>query len=277
MEIILSKFSGYCYGVKKAVSVADESIDKYEDIYSLGSLIHNKRAVEKLKNKGLKVVDDIEEKNKNIIFRSHGVEKKYYDYANKNNLNVIDTTCIYVKKIHQIVEEKYKEGYKIIIVGSKKHPEVIGINSWCNYKAQFVEEIADTDKLDIDEEKSYAVVFQTTFNIEKYTKIVEILKEKIKNVEIFNTICSATKKRQDFALQLADEVDMMIVIGDTSSSNSKKLYELANEKVKSIFIEDVAELDEKMFDGVQKVGVTAGASTPDFVIDEVIEYLKKIS
>ena len=277
MEIILSKFSGYCYGVKKAVSVADESIDKYEDIYSLGSLIHNKRAVEKLKNKGLKVVDDIEEKNKNIIFRSHGVEKKYYDYANKNNLNVIDTTCIYVKKIHQIVEEKYKDGYEIIIVGSKKHPEVIGINSWSNYKAQFVEEIADTDKLNIDEEKSYAVVFQTTFNIEKYTKIVEILKEKIKNVEIFNTICSATKKRQDFALQLADEVDMMIVIGDTSSSNSKKLYELASEKVKSIFIEDVAELEETMFDGVQRVGVTAGASTPDFVIDEVIEYLKKIS
>jgi 4-hydroxy-3-methylbut-2-enyl diphosphate reductase len=277
MEIILSKFSGYCYGVKKAVSVADESIDKYEDIYSLGSLIHNKRAVEKLKDKGLKVVDDIEEKNKNIIFRSHGVEKKYYDYANKNNLNVIDTTCIYVKKIHQIVEEKYKDGYEIIIVGSKKHPEVIGINSWSNYKAQFVEEIADTDKLNINEEKSYAVVFQTTFNIEKYTKIVEILKEKIKNVEIFNTICNATKKRQDFALQLADEVDMMIVIGDTSSSNSKKLYELANEKVKSIFIEDVAELEEVMFEGVQKVGVTAGASTPDFVIDEVIEYLKKIS
>ena len=277
MEIILSKFSGYCYGVKKAVSLADESIDKYEDIYSLGSLIHNKRAVEKLKNKGLKVVDDIEEKNKNIIFRSHGVEKKYYDYANKNNLNVIDTTCIYVKKIHQIVEEKYKDGYEIIIVGSKKHPEVIGINSWSNYKAQFVEEIADTDKLNIDEEKSYAVVFQTTFNIEKYTKIVEILKEKIKNVEIFNTICSATKKRQDFALQLADEVDMMIVIGDTSSSNSKKLYELANEKVKSIFIEDVTELKEVMFEGVQKLGVTAGASTPDFVIDEVIEYLKKIN
>ena len=277
MEIILSKFSGYCYGVKKAVSVADESIDKYEDIYSLGSLIHNKRAVEKLKNKGLKVVDDIEEKNKNIIFRSHGVEKKYYDYASKNNLNVIDTTCIYVKKIHQIVEEKYKDGYEIIIVGSKKHPEVIGINSWSNYKAQFVEEIADTDKLNIDEEKSYAVVFQTTFNIEKYTKIVEILKEKIKNVEIFNTICSATKKRQDFALQLADEVDMMIVIGDTSSSNSKKLYELANEKVKSIFIEDVTELKEVMFEGVQKLGVTAGASTPDFVIDEVIEYLKKIN
>ncbi|SKC58937.1 4-hydroxy-3-methylbut-2-enyl diphosphate reductase [[Eubacterium] yurii] len=277
MEIILSKFSGYCYGVKKAVSVADESIDKYEDIYSLGSLIHNKRAVEKLQNKGLQIVDDIEEKNKNIIFRSHGVEKKYYDYANKNNLNVIDTTCIYVKKIHQIVEEKYKDGYEIIIVGSKKHPEVIGINSWSNYKAQFVEEIADTDKLNIDEEKSYAVVFQTTFNIEKYTKIVEILKEKIKNVEIFNTICSATKKRQDFALQLADEVDMMIVIGDTSSSNSKKLYELANEKVKSIFIEDVTELKEVMFEGVQKLGVTAGASTPDFVIDEVIEYLKKIN
>ena len=277
MEIILSKFSGYCYGVKKAVSVADESIDKYEDIYSLGSLIHNKRAVEKLKNKGLKVVDDIEEKNKNIIFRSHGVEKKYYDYVSKHNLNVIDTTCIYVKKIHQIVEEKYREGYEIIIVGSKKHPEVIGINSWSNYKAQFVEEIADTDKLNIDDEKSYAVVFQTTFNIEKYTKIVEILKAKIKNVEIFNTICSATKKRQDFALQLADEVDMMIVIGDTSSSNSKKLYELASEKVKSIFIEDVTQLEETMFDGVQRVGVTAGASAPDFVIDEVIEYLKKIS
>ena len=277
MEIILSKFSGYCYGVKKAVSVANESIDKYENIYSLGSLIHNKRAVEKLQNKGLKIVDDIDENNKNVIFRSHGVEKKYYDYATKNNLNVIDTTCIYVKKIHQIVEEKYGEGYEIIIVGSRKHPEVIGINSWSDYKAQFVEDINDIELLNVDEKNRYAVVFQTTFNIEKYTKIVELLKDKIKNVEIFNTICSATKKRQDFALQLAQEVDMMIVIGDTSSSNSKKLYELASEKVKSIFIEDALQLEKTMFKGVQKVGVTAGASTPDFVIEEVIEYLKSIS
>ena len=255
MEIILSKFSGYCYGVKKAVSVANESIDKYENIYSLGSLIHNKRAVEKLQNKGLQIVDDIEEKNKNIIFRSHG----------------------YVKKIHQIVEEKYDEGYEIIIVGSRKHPEVIGINSWSDYKAQFVEDIKDIELLNVDEKSRYAVVFQTTFNIEKYTEIVELLKDKIKNVEIFNTICSATKKRQDFTLQLAQEVEMMIVIGDKSSSNSKKLYELASEKVKSVFIEDALQLEKTMFKGVQKVGVTAGASTPDFVIEEVIEYLKSIS
>lgn len=276
MQIIVSKHSGYCYGVKRAVSMAQESIEKYDDIYSLGSIIHNKKAVEKLTNSGLKVVQDIDEKQKNIIFRSHGVEKKFYKFARENNINIIDTTCTFVKKIHQIVEEQYKKGYKIIIVGSKIHPEVIGINSYADYQAQFVEEETDISNLVISNDDKYSIVFQTTFNIEKYDSIVNKLKEKIKNIDVHNTICNATKKRQDAALELAKNVDMMIVIGDKSSSNSKKLYDIASSKKKSIFIEDVNQLDIDMFKNIKKVGITAGASTPDFVIDEVIEFLNKI-
>lgn len=276
MQIIVSKYSGYCYGVKRAVSMAQESIEKYDDIYSLGSIIHNKKAVEKLTNSGLKVVQDIDKEQENIIFRSHGVEKKFYKFARENNINIIDTTCTFVKKIHQIVEEQYKKGYKIIIVGSKIHPEVIGINSYADYQAQFVEEETDISNLVISNDDKYSIVFQTTFNIEKYDSIVNKLKEKIKNIDVHNTICNATKKRQDAALELAKNVDMMIVIGDKSSSNSKKLYDIASSKKKSIFIEDVNQLDIDMFKNIKKVGITAGASTPDFVIDEVIEFLNKI-
>jgi 4-hydroxy-3-methylbut-2-enyl diphosphate reductase len=276
MQIIVSKYSGYCYGVKRAVSMAQESIEKYDDIYSLGSIIHNKKAVEKLTNSGLKVVQDIDKEQENIIFRSHGVEKKFYKFAQENNINIIDTTCTFVKKIHQIVEEQYKKGYKIIIVGSKIHPEVIGINSYADYQAQFVEEETDISNLVISNDDKYSIVFQTTFNIEKYDSIVNKLKEKIKNIDVHNTICNATKKRQDAALELAENVDMMIVIGDKSSSNSKKLYDIASSKRKSIFIEDVNQLDISMFENIKKVGITAGASTPDFVIDEVIEFLNKI-
>ena len=276
MQIIVSKYSGYCYGVKRAVSMAQESIEKYDDIYSLGSIIHNKKAVEKLTNSGLKVVQDIDKEQENIIFRSHGVEKKFYKFARENNINIIDTTCTFVKKIHQIVEEQYKKGYKIIIVGSKIHPEVIGINSYADYQAQFVEEETDISNLVISNDDKYSIVFQTTFNIEKYDSIVNKLKEKIKNIDVHNTICNATKKRQDAALELAKNVDMMIVIGDKSSSNSKKLYDIASSKKKSIFIEDVNQLDISMFENIKKVGITAGASTPDFVIDEVIEFLNKI-
>ncbi len=276
MQIIVSKYSGYCYGVKRAVSMAQESIEKYDDIYSLGSIIHNKKAVEKLTNSGLKVVQDIDKEQENIIFRSHGVEKKFYKFARENNINIIDTTCTFVKKIHQIVEEQYKKGYKIIIVGSKIHPEVIGINSYADYQAQFVEEEKDISNLVISNDDKYSIVFQTTFNIEKYDSIVNKLKEKIKNIDVHNTICNATKKRQDAALELAKNVDMMIVIGDKSSSNSKKLYDIASSKKKSIFIEDVNQLDIDMFKNIKKAGITAGASTPDFVIDEVIEFLNKI-
>lgn len=276
MQIIVSKYSGYCYGVKRAVSMAKESIEKYDDIYSLGSIIHNKKAVEKLTDNGLKIVQDIDKEQENIIFRSHGVEKKFYKFARENNINIIDTTCTFVKKIHQIVEEQYKKGYKIIIVGSKIHPEVIGINSYADYQAQFVEEETDISNLVISNDDKYSIVFQTTFNIEKYDSIVNKLKEKIKNIDVHNTICNATKKRQDATLELAENVDMMIVIGDKSSSNSKKLYDIASSKRKSIFIEDVNQLDISMFENIKKVGITAGASTPDFVIDEIIEFLNKI-
>lgn len=277
MNIILSKFSGYCYGVKRAISIAQNSIGELGKVYSLGSIIHNKRAVEKLENQGLQIVDDIDKNYKNILFRSHGVEKKFYNFANEHGMNIIDTTCTFVKKIHQIVADKYKSGNEIIIIGNKSHPEVIGINSWCDYTAQFVGDEKYVEKLKIDKNCNYVLVFQTTFNIEKYEEIVSKISEKTENLEIFNTICNATKKRQDAILEISEKVDMIVVIGDKSSSNSKKLYELASSRCKSIFVEDCSELDRSMFENVKNVGITAGASTPDFVIDEVIKYIQDLN
>lgn len=274
MKIIVSKNSGYCYGVKNAIKLAQENVKKNNKLYSLGSIIHNKRAIKKLEENGLITVDRLQMEFKNVIFRSHGVEKKFYEYANDNNIQVIDATCIFVKKIHEIVNENFARNKEIIIVGDKKHPEVIGINSWCEYNAQFIENIDDIEKLTLDASKYYCVVFQTTFNVEKFEKIVSVLKQKIKNIEIFNTICNATQKRQDSAKKMASEVDLVIVIGDKSSSNSKKLFEITRKICESIFIEEVMELKKYDLSGIETVGITAGASTPDFVINEVIEYLE---
>ncbi|TRW28607.1 4-hydroxy-3-methylbut-2-enyl diphosphate reductase [Criibacterium bergeronii] len=277
MEIIVSEHSGYCYGVKKAIDTAMEKMDEKGILYSFGDIIHNKRAIQRLSDDGLIVVNDIKSEYESILFRSHGVEKNIYTLAKQKGVEVIDATCVFVKKIQDTVEQNYQSGKNIIIAGDKNHPEVIGINSRADYTAIFITSAEDVDKLDIDLDKEYILVFQTTFNTQKYETIVDKIKAKYKNITIFNTICSATKKRQDSAVELAKKVDLMIVIGDKKSSNSKKLFELTAKYVKSVFIEDKKELESYDFDGINKAGITAGASTPDFVIEEVIDYIKSIS
>lgn len=276
MNIIISEYSGYCYGVKKAIDTAYNAIEDKNTVYSLGDIIHNKRAVQQLSQKGLRVVDDIGEDFDNILFRSHGVEKKHYDFAQKHGIEIIDTTCVFVKKIQDTVEKSYKDGKKIIIAGDKNHPEVIGINSRCDYTAEFITAGSDIDEIDFDDRHEYILVFQTTFNTEKYEEIISGIKKEDRKITLYNTICNATKKRQDAAVDLSKKVDMMVVIGDKKSSNSKKLFDLTSKYVRSVFIEDIKELEKYDFSCIETIGVTAGASTPDFVIDEVTNYLRNI-
>lgn len=279
MNIKLSKNAGFCFGVKRAMNTAwDEVNGATTDIYALGPLIHNKQAVSKYEEKGLKTVEEIDEipPNQNMIIRSHGVAEKIYTLADEKGLRVIDTTCPFVKKIHNIVNENYKNGYKIIVIGDANHPEVIGINGWCNNEATVIKTVEDVNSLEIDSVSKYCVVAQTTINSLLYNDIIEAISEKLKNVDYNDTICSATKTRQQAARELSQEVECMVVIGGKHSSNTQKLVKVCEEYVPTFAIETKEEIDKEEISKYNNVGITAGASTPDWIIEEVIKYLESL-
>ncbi|MGB5824696.1 MAG: 4-hydroxy-3-methylbut-2-enyl diphosphate reductase [Proteocatella sp.] len=274
MEIKIAKYSGYCFGVKRAMDIAWDELDKKdsaESVYSLGPLIHNNQAMKKYIEKGLSVEDEIGniKKNSTAIVRSHGLPKYFYDKMKEESIKIIDATCPFVKKIQIIVYENYGNGSKIIIIGDKNHPEVIGINGWANNSSIIINSLEDADKLCCNDTEKYIVVVQTTYKLEKYQQIEKILKNRLKKVEFFNTICYATRERQDAARELSRQVDAMIVIGGSSSSNTKKLAEICAENCITFLIETAEELDFKKIENFEKIGISAGASTPDFIIKEV--------
>lgn len=280
MNIKISEKAGFCFGVKRAMGLAwRELCDEHDkQTYALGPLIHNKQAVEKYEERGLITVDDIEEipSDVKMIIRSHGVSKSIYDRAEEKGLDVVDTTCPFVKKIHDIVKENYDNGKKIILIGDKNHPEVIGINGWCKNTAITIKTIEEAEVLELNNDKSYCAVAQTTMNLEVYRKIVEILKTKADDIEFNNTICSSTKARQEAARELASEMDCMIVIGGKHSSNTQKLVGICKEVCPTFAIETRDDLDVEEIKKYENVGITAGASTPDWIIDDIIEYLKSL-
>lgn len=274
MEIRIAKYSGYCFGVKRAMDVALEKLDKKsssESIYSLGPLIHNNQAMKKYVEKGLIVEEEIGniKKNSTAIVRSHGLPKYFYDKMNEESIEIIDATCPFVKKIQIIVNENYEKGSKVIIIGDKNHPEVIGINGWAKDSSIIINSLEDAEKFDYNDNENFIVVVQTTYKLEKYQQIEEILKNRLKKVEFFNTICYATRERQDAARELSKQVDAMIVIGGRSSSNTKKLAEICAENCITFLIETAEELDFKKIENFEIIGISAGASTPDFIIKEV--------
>ena len=217
MEVKIAQNAGFCFGVKRAMKMAwDELENKCEnDTYSLGPLIHNKQAVDKYKEKGLIEKEDLEDipSNSKLIIRSHGVGEKVYTESKSKDMEIVDTTCPFVKKIHDIVKDFSDRGYEIIIIGNAVHPEIIGINGWCNNNAIIINKVEEIDSITFDSTKAYCVVSQTTANLESFNNIVEKLKEKINNLTVKNTICFATKERQLSAIDLAKEVDCMVVIG----------------------------------------------------------------
>lgn len=280
MKIEVSKFNGFCSGVKIAVEKAEKTLNEEKKLYSYGEIIHNKDVINKLNNKGLVVVDDIPTTNDaKLLIRAHGVGKHVFDKIKENNLDVIDATCVKVKKIHKIVEEYKNNGYDIIIVGDKKHPEVLGINGWCNNEASIIDSPEELLNLNIEPNKKYCLVSQTTFNTETFQKILNLIEEKnYSNIEVHNTICLATRKRQEACVELASKCDVMLIIGGKNSSNTKKLYELSKEVCPNTFlIENYKDIPYNYIDKNTIVGVSAGASAPDWIIEEVINMLENLN
>ncbi len=278
MEIIIADNAGFCFGVKRAVDITTtELLNSNSNIYSLGPLIHNPQVVKSFEEKGLKTIDEIEEiKNGRVIIRSHGVSKSIIDKISDMSLDIIDSTCPYVKSVHKRVEEYQNQGYNIVIIGDASHPEIIGINGWCKNQAFIVnslEEARNLSKMD-----KICVVSQTTNTQEKFETLSKIIKEKGNKVEIFNTICNATNLRQESCKEVSSKVDAMIVIGGYHSSNTNKLVEISKKYCKNVYhIETSKELPLQVLSKFNKIGITAGASTPDWIIKEVVETMDNIN
>ncbi|MDO4519393.1 MAG: 4-hydroxy-3-methylbut-2-enyl diphosphate reductase [Eubacteriales bacterium] len=285
MKIKVAETAGFCFGVKRAVDRVYELIEEQsKPIYTLGPIIHNESVVDDLASKGVKVIteDEIDSiKDGVIVIRSHGVGKNVYDHINENHLEYIDVTCPFVLKIHKIVEKESLAGNEIVIIGDENHPEVQGICGWCHGAYTVINNIDDARKYKINPEKKTCVVSQTTFNYNKFKELVEIIKETSYNygvleiLDILNTICNATEERQSEARRIAAEVDTMLVIGGRSSSNTQKLYEICKKECKNTYyIQSPVDLDSDMFQCSSYVGITAGASTPKKIIEEVQTHVR---
>ncbi|MDD3765761.1 MAG: bifunctional 4-hydroxy-3-methylbut-2-enyl diphosphate reductase/30S ribosomal protein S1 [Eubacteriales bacterium] len=277
MKINLAKSAGFCFGVKRAISIAYETADKQKKstVYTLGPLIHNAQVIDKLRLLGIFEADRVEDisKGSTVIIRTHGVAPEIYDQLERINANVIDATCPYVRKIHKIVKEYHNKGYKTIIFGDPNHPEVQGINGWCENCAEIVQDLHEFE-CKANGEK-ICLVAQTTSSKEIWEKIKKNAKTSCKEVLIFDTICSATDERQSEAKKMAENSDCMIVIGGRHSSNTKKLFDICSSICPETYhVETASELPKSVFDKCI-IGVTAGASTPEWIIKEVINFMSE--
>ena len=266
MKIILAEYLGFCYGVKRAIKIAREHADGKS--CTLGPIIHNPQMVERLKSEGVGAVENLSSMREGtIIIRSHGVGPQVYEEAAGKGLHIVDATCPHVKKAQLSAKKLVEEGYQVVIVGEKNHPEVKSIFEWSNQKA-FIVETEDEAK-QLSSCQKLGIVSQTTVSSERFKKIVELLLEKSNDIKILRTICTATEQRQAAAIELAKQVDIMIVIGGKNSANTTRLKQLCESKCKTYHIETAAELSPEWLNQIEKIGITAGASTPDWIIWEV--------
>lgn len=276
MEIVLAKSAGFCFGVKRATRMAfQEAESGNPDTYTLGSIIHNPQVVDKLASAGVSVKNDVESINQGtVIIRSHGVTLDEIDRARKKGLRIVDATCPFVKKAQDLTTLLREEGYFVVIVGDEEHPEVKSIIS---YGGKDVIVIDSPDKLEtLPKKKKIGVVAQTTQSFDNLKAIVNECLGKVGELRVFNTICGATAIRQDQSRDIALEVDCMIVVGGYSSANTNRLAEICKSiQPNTHHVEVAAELDSAWFSGVKRVGVTAGASTPEWIIDDVVKRIKE--
>ncbi len=275
MEVILAESLGFCYGVKRAIKLARENAAPDGTACTLGPIIHNPQMVARLAAEGVGNVSSLEEMTSGtIIIRSHGVGPQVYDEAEKMGLSLVDATCPHVKKAQMAANELAQDGYEVVIVGEKRHPEVRSIYEWSGHKAMVVETEAEASALQPC--GRLGIVAQTTFSGEKFKSIVMRLLDKSNDVRIVRTICTATDQRQAAAVALAGQVQLMLIIGGKNSANTTRLAQLCAEKCKTYHIETAAELQDEWFDKIEKIGITAGASTPDWIIKEVYKKCQKI-
>ena len=286
MEVKVAKTAGFCFGVQRAVDKVYELIDSCQDrLFTLGPIIHNEEVVNDLEKKGVRVASEEElktlPKGSTVVIRSHGVGKKVYDQLKEYGLSYVDVTCPFVLKIHRIVEKESKAGSHIVIIGDPDHPEVVGICGWCIGSYTVIRTKQDALDFVPPESKNVCIVSQTTFNYNKFKDLVEILREKrddntvLNILNILNTICNATEERQREAKSIAGEVDTMLVVGGRHSSNTQKLFEICKKECENTYyIQTPVDLDSDMFQCSSYVGITAGASTPKKIIEEVQEHVR---
>ena len=279
MEVILAESAGFCFGVKRAVEKVYEQAAIGKKIYTFGPIIHNEEVVKDLENKGVTVIETEEELTSltegTVVIRSHGVSKHICDLIAQSGLECVDATCPFVKRIHNIVEKESAAGKKIIIIGNAGHPEVEGIMGWSHTPAFVIESAEEAENFNCKKDEMLCIVSQTTFNYNKFKDLVEIFQKKGYNVNVVNTICNATEERQTQAREIAARVDAMIVIGGKHSSNTRKLYEICKEKcANTYFIQTLDDLHLELPETAALVGITAGASTPNNIIEEVQNYVR---
>ena len=275
MEITVAKTAGFCFGVKRAVEkVYDQIATGKKPIYTYGPIIHNEEVVQDLEEKGVQVInskEELEALNEGVVvIRSHGVGREIYELLERQGLELVDATCPFVKKIHKIVREQCEAGRRVIIVGNEHHPEVEGIKGWGNEYTLAVESLEEFENLALRPDEKLCIVAQTTFNYNKFQDLVEKISKTYYDILVLNTICNATQERQVEARQIASQVDVMIVIGGKNSSNTQKLYEICRRECKhTYYIQTLEDFKPEITGTVRSVGITAGASTPNQIIEEV--------
>ncbi len=287
MEVRLAECAGFCFGVKRAVDTVYEQIETGKTIYTYGPIVHNEEVVKDLEEKGVSVIENKDEllameaasegedNHATVIIRAHGVPREIYDILEQKGFECVDATCPFVKRIHRIVEKESKAGKHIIIIGNPGHPEVEGIMGWCEGAVTVLETPEEAIDFIPKEGEKICIVSQTTYNYKKFQYIVEIFQKKGYNDSVVNTICNATEERQQSAKTLSKEADIMIVIGGKHSSNTRKLYEICSgECANTYFIQTLDDLHLELPKAVRLVGITAGASTPNKLIEEVQNYVR---
>lgn len=288
MKVEVARSAGFCFGVRRAVEIcAQQAQNGKKPVYTYGPIIHNEQVVSGMEKKGVHVINGPEELGRitrgTVIIRSHGVGKKIYDQINAQGLALVDATCPFVKKIHRIVQERTSRGEEVVIIGDARHPEVEGIVGWARGPVtvigneQEARAFAEAPENSGSQIKKLTIVSQTTFNSSKFHNLVEIIRKKRYYVlDILNTICNATEDRQAEAKELASRSDVMIVIGGKNSSNTQKLFEICKRECENTYyIQSLADLDIRLLPSMSCVGITAGASTPNNLIEEVSQECQK--
>ncbi len=280
MKINVAKSAGFCFGVKRALKIALHTAEHKKNVCMLGDIVHNEDVVRTIAEAGIKKINRLASgKGKTLLIRAHGTSKETFKKAKKMGYTIVDATCLMVKEIHKIAIKKERPGYKIIVIGDKKHDEVKGITGQLKKKAMVVDSLKSLpSEATLKKYKKAAVVVQSTQNIEEVEKIIEKLKIHIQRLEFFNTICQPTSSKQQEARTLSLNNDIMLVIGSRTSANTKRLYEISKSlNKKSYWIQSQKDLKKNWFSGIKAVGITAGASTPNKTTKEVVEKIKKFA
>jgi len=274
-QIVMARTAGFCFGVKRAVETVYSEIAKATGpVFTYGPIIHNETVIRDLEEKGVRIICSEEELHKlnygTLIIRSHGVGKNIYDICREKGLRVVDATCPFVRKIHEIVQKENAGGRRVLIAGDPHHAEVEGIRGWGREDTAVVESAEGLEEAGLDRTGKYSLVSQTTFNLTKFQEIVDKIPKLGYDIHCYNTICSATQERQEEAGKIASNVDCMIVIGSRTSSNTQKLVEIcAGACRNTVFIQSLDDLDPEVLRAAKSIGITAGASTPKHIIEEV--------